>query len=147
MLVASSSNRARWRHNIEQLSALIVFLRGIHRSLWMASKGCVCEIFVVVVGQSNDGCGIDTLIVIEVWGKIWPAGCHNESHRFHHRRQCCRLTAHGCQRGILNNINCHVGGFIAFHYIGWRHDKCHGLSNHQPHHCLLNRLFSRVNGQ
>ena len=23
----------------------------------------------------------------------------------------------------------------------WRHNRCDGVSNHQPHHCLLNRLF------
>ena len=25
----------------------------------------------------------------------------------------------------------------------WRHNGCDGVSNHQPHHCLLNRLFRR----
>ena len=25
----------------------------------------------------------------------------------------------------------------------WRHNECHGISNHQPHECLLNRLFGR----
>ena len=33
------------------------------------------------------------------------------------------------------------------HHIGntlqWRHDGCDGVSNHQPRHCLLNRLFRR----
>ena len=27
--------------------------------------------------------------------------------------------------------------------LQWRHNGCHGVSNHQPHHCLLNRLFMR----
>ena len=26
------------------------------------------------------------------------------------------------------------------HSLQWRHDGCHSVSNHQPHHCLLNRL-------
>ena len=25
----------------------------------------------------------------------------------------------------------------------WRHNECDGISNHQPHDCLLNRLFRR----
>ena len=27
--------------------------------------------------------------------------------------------------------------------LQWRHNGCDGVSNHQPHDCLLNRLFSR----
>ena len=27
--------------------------------------------------------------------------------------------------------------------LQWRHNERHGVSNHQPHHCLLNRLFNR----
>ena len=27
--------------------------------------------------------------------------------------------------------------------LQWRHNWCDGVSNHQPHHCLLNRLFRR----
>ena len=27
--------------------------------------------------------------------------------------------------------------------LRWRHNRCDSVSNHQPHHCLLNRLFRR----
>ena len=27
--------------------------------------------------------------------------------------------------------------------LQWCHNGCNGFSNHQPHHCLLNRLFGR----
>ena len=27
--------------------------------------------------------------------------------------------------------------------LQWRHNGCNGISNHQPHDCLLNRLFRR----
>ena len=27
--------------------------------------------------------------------------------------------------------------------LRWRHNGCDSVSNHQPHHCLLNRLFRR----
>ena len=30
---------------------------------------------------------------------------------------------------------------IAFWSLLWRHNEPDGVSNHQPHHCLLNRLF------
>ena len=29
------------------------------------------------------------------------------------------------------------------HSLRWRHNGCNNVSNHQPHHCLLNRLFRR----
>ena len=32
------------------------------------------------------------------------------------------------------------GGTVAWQ---WRHNGCDGVSNLQPHHCLLNRLFGR----
>ena len=28
--------------------------------------------------------------------------------------------------------------------LQWRHNECDGISNHQPHDCLLNRLFRRI---
>ena len=27
--------------------------------------------------------------------------------------------------------------------LQWRHNDCDGVSNHQPHHCVLSRLFRR----
>ena len=30
------------------------------------------------------------------------------------------------------------------HSLQWRHNGCDGGSNHQPHNCLLNRLFGRT---
>ena len=30
-----------------------------------------------------------------------------------------------------------------FESLQWRHNRHDGVSNHQPHHCLLNRLFKR----
>ena len=32
--------------------------------------------------------------------------------------------------------------YFAF-WLRWRHNGCDGVSNHQPHNCLLNRLFRR----
>ena len=33
--------------------------------------------------------------------------------------------------------------FSAILILRWRHNGCDSVSNHQPHHCLLNRLFRR----
>ena len=32
---------------------------------------------------------------------------------------------------------------LFLHTLRWRHNGCGSVSNHQPHHCLLNRLFRR----
>ena len=35
--------------------------------------------------------------------------------------------------------------YLHFYHLSlqWRHDECDSVSNQQPHHCLLNRLFRR----
>ena len=45
---------------------------------------------------------------------------------------------------------CHKGSIMWKSYrrhavitLHWRHNEHHGVSNHQPHGCLLNRLFGR----
>ena len=48
---------------------------------------------------------------------------------------------------IIVNIN-NVSDFVACIVsaggpLQWRHNGCNGVSNHQPHDCLLNRLFRR----
>ena len=32
---------------------------------------------------------------------------------------------------------------LDFISLQWRHNECDGISNHQPHNCLLNHLFRR----
>ena len=47
---------------------------------------------------------------------------------------------------IFNLYSIYVSSYLAiqpFIPLQWRHDGCHGVSNHQPHHCLLNRLLRR----
>ena len=34
--------------------------------------------------------------------------------------------------------------FFSNFSLQWRHYGSHGVSNHQPHHCLLNRLVRRI---
>ena len=42
-----------------------------------------------------------------------------------------------------NNFLSHVGRFGTDLSLRWRHNRRHSVSNHQPHHCLLKRLFRR----
>ena len=49
----------------------------------------------------------------EGYGQIWPVSNHGKTKR------------------------------NAIHALQWRHNGCDGVSNHQPHNCLLNRLFGR----
>ena len=39
-----------------------------------------------------------------------------------------------------DNLKVTTVSFVSLH---WRHNGRHGVSNHQPHDCLLNRLFRR----
>ena len=34
--------------------------------------------------------------------------------------------------------------WIRFTALQWRHNECDSVSNHQPHDCLLNRLFRHI---
>ena len=47
---------------------------------------------------------------------------------------------------IINTYACHkcnAGCTNAWSSLKWRHNRRDGVSNHQPHECLLNRLFRR----
>ena len=42
-----------------------------------------------------------------------------------------------------HGIRMHRGDYDLFHTLRWRHNERDCVSNHQPSHCLLNRLFGR----
>ena len=43
-----------------------------------------------------------------------------------------------------NAARCHAWrAYFQWHTLHWRHNDHDGVSNHQPHGCLLNRLFRR----
>ena len=57
-----------------------------------------------------------------------------------------------CRLDYVNTISCSrpSSQFISLQMcfskvlsLRWRHNGCDSISNHQPHHCLLNRLFRR----
>ena len=73
-------------------------------------------------------------------GIQWSSSCP----RFSSWYQCC--AALGLQTDlimiiILVSIQCTLD--ISKHPLRWRHNDHAGVSNHQPHGCLLNRLFRR----
>ena len=64
-----------------------------------------------------------------------------------------------CAALVLSSLMKKLRGFylLSIYYTGaqlkprctptalrWRHNDCGGVSNHQPHDCLLNRIFGRI---
>ena len=48
----------------------------------------------------------------------------------------------------ISSIDCVIWRLVIFLCtLWWRHYGCDGVSNHQPHGCLLNRLFGRRSKQ
>ena len=47
------------------------------------------------------------------------------------------------QRRRQSRITCWRESKIGTSTLQWRHNECDCVSNHQPHDCLLNRLFRR----
>ena len=52
------------------------------------------------------------------------------------------------QRGVVHISSSFLGydlcgGLTVFISLRWRHNELDGVSDHQPHDCLLNRLFRR----
>ena len=46
------------------------------------------------------------------------------------------------RRNLFHGRQLHVS-CSQYYSLRWRHNERHGVSNHQPHHCLLKRLFRR----
>ena len=42
---------------------------------------------------------------------------------------------------VHENFNNMAASAFVWYALRWRHNGHDGVSNHQPHHCLLNRLF------
>ena len=58
---------------------------------------------------------------------------------------CCRNLNNGVvdDQAIGIRVSSFHCNFIMATSLHWRHNGHDGISNHQPHHCLLNRLFGR----
>ena len=48
-----------------------------------------------------------------------------------------------CSVLVALEVNWYIHEFVFFTALRWRHNGRDGVSNHQPHDCLLNRLFRR----
>ena len=49
-----------------------------------------------------------------------------------------------CENVVLGNQLVNTWNTSCTIALQWRHNGHDGISNHQPHHCLLNRLFRRT---
>ena len=73
---------------------------------------------------------------------------YNINITFHHSF-CLHSATHRCHNyDVLNNVQnrwlaMSVDTQVIHISLLWRHNDHNGLSNHQPHSCLLNRLFRR----
>ena len=78
------------------------------------------------------------------WAKYLAFTCHIPSFSWLYCVQCCVI-----KNRILPCANVPCSKIVAKYYINiwhsllWRHNGGDGVSDHQPHDCLLNRLFRR----
>ena len=65
---------------------------------------------------------------------------------FHLMTSSCmlKLVPNHNQSGLSNWGSDLLIRLISIHSLLWRHNGHDGVSNHQPHNCLLNRLFRRI---
>ena len=60
--------------------------------------------------------------------------------------RCCVYTSRWCQLPLNKFENSLLSKYRYLwsgKFVQWRHNKHDGVANHQPHDCLLNRLFRR----
>ena len=55
----------------------------------------------------------------------------------------CWKFPNNISKCIILNENCHIRIWGNGFTLRWRQNGHDSISNHQPHHCLLNRLFRR----
>ena len=72
---------------------------------------------------------------------IYPQIMHGSASRL----QRDVSAVHARPNGLVINITFtgRIYTYTAKCSLQWSHNGCDGVSNHQPHHCLLNRLFRR----
>ena len=61
-------------------------------------------------------------------------------------KSACRVTTHRAltwaSQWVWHQARHQLTSFMRYP-LQWRHNECDGVSNHQPHDCLRNRLFKR----
>ena len=68
---------------------------------------------------------------------FWRDTCYNNLSQCRQWRKCHQKWKHS--RFSVRRVHCHTQAST----LRWRHNDHAGVSNHQPHGCLLNRLFRR----
>ena len=69
-----------------------------------------------------------------------------ESHQKHSIWRCIEMPCHSCDISVMNGL---ITGYFCsvckdmLLSLQWSHNGRDSVSNHQPHECLLNRLFRR----
>ena len=138
--VVTSCNITRWRHQMETSSALL--------ALYAGNSPVIGEF----PAQRSVTRSFDVSLLCN-WKNIWV----NNGNAGDLRRQrahydvtvtipliqnddCYTLPASGpCKEAVKVPIR--MVAHKTHEQLQWRHNERDGVSNHQPHECLLNRLF------
>ena len=94
--------------------------------------------------------GRNGMLHLQRWDEVFVEQCHLtikllETHAYFGGGQHCGCwrsidKASGHQFSVIHPFTQPVSQNGHFS-LRWRHDGCDSVSNHQPHDCLLNRLF------
>ena len=98
-------------------------------------------------------CTNNLIMMICTCGISFPLGDQNWNWRFWNWNWNCKLWNWNWKIWKCQNWNCPIPASVAtvlsLHPcvsncpLRWRHNELDGVSDHQPHDCLLNRLFGR----
>ena len=83
--------------------------------------------------------GMHLNMLLAKWGFRPPCG----KFRKHFVESILTYHCIGIDYALVPKLYITDPGMIAVHgsILQWCHNECNGVSNHQPHDCLLNRLF------
>ena len=127
-----------WRHQMETFSASLAFVRGIHRSPVNSPHK----------GQWRGALMFSLICVwINGWVNTREAG---DLRRYRAHYDVNVMTRLAFAVAVLVNLSGGLQKYNFFHVgwlytielscaLHWRHNERDGVSNHQPHDCLLNR--------
>ena len=159
-----------WRHQMETFSALLAFCVGNSpvtgefpsqrqwREALMFSQICAWingwvnngdwrrhrahyDVIVMLTHHLNQCCLIVNWAIRKKFGELnKKTSIFIQENAFQY--VVCRMASGLSRlRDALNEADTTVAFRCGCETIHWRHNGCDGISNHQPHDCLLNRLF------
>ena len=116
-----------WRHQMEIFPRYWPFVRGTHRSPMNSSHKSQWRVALM-------------FSFICAWTNGWPNNRDAGDFKRHGAYYDVAVMSDG-QTGLWPSLRSFSAGYRLS--LQWRHDERDGVSNHQPHECLLNRLFRR----